>query len=109
MRSARFIRKSSPGGFSAATEAELLRQCRAPRRITWCDDRVIGRQLPAGEIGRTLETMLEAQMTPQRPTAKPALQADHVIWPNRLSYRHSRRQGFDRRRTFFQAAHRLMH
>jgi hypothetical protein len=49
---------------------------------------VIGRQPPAGQIGGTLETMLEAQMAPKRLASEPALEADHVIRPNRLPYRH---------------------
>jgi hypothetical protein len=45
-------------------EAWSLTSMRESRRIARRGDRVIGRQLPAGEIGRTLKTMLDAEMAP---------------------------------------------
>jgi hypothetical protein len=57
---------------------------------------VIGGQPPAGKIGGTIETMLEAQMAPKHLASEAALETDHIIRPNRLAYRHRWGHGLGR-------------
>jgi hypothetical protein len=62
---------------AAAAEPNFLCHRRASRRIGRRRDRVVRRQLPAGVIRRGIEAVRDPQMTPERPAAKPAFEADH--------------------------------
>ena len=74
-----------------SAKPELLGQCRTLLRIARCDERMIGRQFPAGAVGICIKPVPGRQMTAQLLAAKAAFKTHDIIALYRAPDRNRRR------------------